>query len=252
MMKGIIFAAGKSSRLGELTKSCPKICLEIEDGKTILDRALASIIKNGIKDLIIVTGHASEKISEAITPYKNNFDSLELIFNDHYSDRNNIYTAYLIRERITEDTLIFNSDIVYDPQILANAVTELNKNPQSFLVVDDHKPLVDEDMKVLLDSEAKIQRINKNLDNSKCSGEYIGILRLAGKDIQRFNSSLEKIIENKEFSVYYEDALDRITDQLEINILSTRGLAWTEIDTPEDYKRAKKIIADLNTTKANA
>jgi choline kinase len=250
MMNGIIFAAGKSSRLGQLTKSCPKICLEIEASTTILDRALNSIIDNEIKNLIIVTGHASEKINLAIEKYRNAFDSLELIYNDHYFDRNNIYTAYLIKERITDDTLIFNSDIVYDPKILSNAVKEVQENQKSFLVVDDHKPLVDEDMKVLLNAEAKISRINKQLDNSACAGEYIGILRLAGKDIQRFNSSLEKIISNQEFSVYYEDALDRITDELEMNILSTRGLAWTEIDTPEDYERAKTIVAKL--TKTNA
>lgn len=246
-MNGIIFAAGRSSRLGSLTNELPKICLEIEEGRTILDRALTSLLENGIKDLTIVTGHAEEKIREACKAYEKRFDSINFIFNELFLKRNNIYTAYLIRHQLSSDTLIFNSDIVYDPEILKNAVKKAESSSKSFLVVDDHKPLLNEDMKVLLNKDGQILRINKELDNEACSGEYIGILRLAGSDITKFNASLEKMIEEKEYDKYYEDALDRITSELDLELVSTKGLLWTEIDTPEDYERAKGIVAKLRT-----
>ena len=249
-MNGIIFAAGRSSRLGSLTNELPKICLQIEPGKTLLDRALTSLFENGIKDLTIVTGHAQEKILEAVKKYETQFDSIKFIYNDLFIERNNIYTAYLIRNEITADTLIFNSDIVYDPKILTNAVKSAKSSNKSFLVVDDCKALVDEDMKVLLNEDGEIIRINKELDNSSCSGEYIGILRLAGNDINKFRTSLEKMIEEKEYAKYYEDALDRIINELELEILSTEGMLWTEIDTPIDYERAKGIVATLTNNKA--
>lgn len=249
-MDGIIFAAGRSSRLGSLTNELPKICLEIEEGRTILDRALTSLLENGIKNLTIVTGHAEGKIREACKAYESKFNSIKFIYNELFIERNNIYTAYLIRHQLNSNTIIFNSDIVYDPEILKNAVKKAESSSKSFLVVDDHKKLVDEDMKVLLDKDGRILRINKELDNEACSGEYIGILRLAGSAITKFNKSLEKMIEEKEYDKYYEDALDRITSELDLELLSTKGLAWTEIDTPVDYERAKGIVAKL--TKANA
>ena len=244
-MNGIIFAAGRSSRLGSLTNELPKICLEIEEGKTILDRALTSLAENGIKNLTIVTGHAEEKIRQATKAYEGKFDSIKFIYNDLFLERNNIYTAYLIRHQINSDTLIFNSDIVYDPEILRLAVKKAESSTKSFLVVDDQKKLVDEDMKVLLDKNGQILRINKELDNEACTGEYIGILRLAGSDITKFNASLEKMIADEEYSKYYEDALDRITAELDLELVLTKGLLWTEIDTPVDYERAKGIIAKL-------
>lgn len=249
VMRGIIFAAGKSSRLGSLTKELPKICLEIDSENTILDRNLKLLSEHGITELIIVTGHAEEKIKEAIKKHEENFHSIQLLYNDHYYDRNNVYTAYLVKDKIDPYTIIFNSDIVYDPGILDNAIKKAQSSLKSFLVVDDSKKLIDEDMKVLLNSNNEIIRINKNLDNNGSVGEYIGILRLTGEDIKKFAKSLEEMIEAEDFDKYYEDALDRISSDLNLELVSTDAKLWTEIDFPEDYQRAKKIVAELNKVK---
>ncbi len=252
-MRGIIFAAGMATRLGDLTKDLPKCCLPINESETILERNLKLMSQYDFTEIIIVTGHAADEIAAVIKKSslrgaggRGNPDyykplQIRSIFNDYYKDRNNIYTAYLIRDLIDENTLIFNSDIVYDERILAISVDALKANKESFMIVDNSEALVDEDMKVLLNEQKNIIRIHKQLDNQKSFGEYIGILRLSNNDASKFKASLENMIANGIYDKYYEDALDRITSELKLKAVSTEGFGWTEIDTKEDYQKAKDL-----------
>ncbi len=240
-MKAIIFAAGQSKRLGHLTHDLPKSCLNLFNNFTVLDFSLKGIHDSGFTELLIVSGHKNEKIENLVNKnWKNKFEKIDFVFNEDFANKNNIYTAHLIRDLIDDETFIFNSDIVYDHDILKNAVKFFKKESKSFLVVDDSKPLLDEDMKIRLKA-GRIVKIHKEQENEICSGEYIGILHLRGKDIKVFKKSLERMIENNETDKYYEDALDTALDDLNLSIVSTKGLSWAEIDTPEDYERAKGL-----------
>ncbi len=249
-MKAIIFAAGRSRRLGYLTDEKPKCCLKISDNLSslmparalsedilIIDLSLHHIFKLGFKSATIVTGHAEKVLREHIANKWHGY-TIDFVFNPEYESRNNIYTAYLVRDLIDDETYIFNSDIVYDLRILEAAI---RSTAPSFIVIDDRKKLVDEDMKVLVNATGRIERINKNLDNAASKGEYIGIMKLAGKELAEFKRSLEYMIDAGDTDKYYEDALDRIVTGLELGTVSTEGHSWTEIDTPEDYQRAQEL-----------
>lgn len=240
-MKAIIFAAGMASRLGNLTKNLPKACLKLNDSETILDRALSLLSTNNFTEVLIVKGHAGEAIDEHAKRWAKKFTKLETFFNPEYSNKNNIYTAYLVKEKLGDGVFVFNSDIVYDSRILELATKAYQNNPQeSFMVVDNSKTLVDEDMKISYQG-SKIIRINKALDNHSSEGEYIGIMHISNNDLGKFSQSLEFMIVNQEFNKYYEDALDRIASDLELRLVSTQGHEWTEIDTLEDYNRARNL-----------
>ena len=59
-MQAIILAAGKGSRLGELTNNKPKSFIEIK-GKKLIEYNLDMLLKYGINDITIVTGYMSEE-----------------------------------------------------------------------------------------------------------------------------------------------------------------------------------------------
>ncbi len=61
-MKAIILAAGKGTRMGDLTKSIPKPMLSVF-GKPILEHIIMGIADAGIKEIFIVVGHRSEIIT---------------------------------------------------------------------------------------------------------------------------------------------------------------------------------------------
>jgi len=241
-MRAVIFSAGKSTRLGELTKETPKSCLAINAEESILERSLRLLKKYGFDEIFIITGFKESVIKKSITKQKNNFKCIETIFNKEFEAKNNYYTALLSADLLGSDTLILNSDIVYSEKILKYVKKEMQNSSESFMVIDNSKPSIDEDMKVYIEPKShKITRINKKLDNAQAYGEYIGIMRINDSDLKYFKNQLNQMLKSNETDKYYEDALDQIAEKINIYPLLTKGEEWTEIDFPEDYAKAKNL-----------
>jgi len=64
-MKAMIIAAGIGRRLSDYSKGKPKTLIEVS-GKPILDYILSSLVKEEIKDVLIVTGYNSRKIKNFV------------------------------------------------------------------------------------------------------------------------------------------------------------------------------------------
>ncbi len=62
-MKAVILAAGKGTRMRELTNALPKPMLRVQ-GKPILEHIVAGIIAAGVRDIFIVTGWHAEVIEK--------------------------------------------------------------------------------------------------------------------------------------------------------------------------------------------
>jgi dTDP-glucose pyrophosphorylase len=62
-MKAVILAAGKGTRMRELTNELPKPMLKVQ-GKPILEHILMGVIAAGIREIFIVTGFRAEVIEQ--------------------------------------------------------------------------------------------------------------------------------------------------------------------------------------------
>ena len=60
-MKAVILAAGKGTRMGELTQEVPKPMLKVR-GKPILEHIILGLVGAAIRDIFIVTGYRAETI----------------------------------------------------------------------------------------------------------------------------------------------------------------------------------------------
>jgi len=60
-MKAVILAAGKGTRMGELTNALPKPMLRVE-GKPVLEHIIGGIVSAGVREMFIVTGFRAEVI----------------------------------------------------------------------------------------------------------------------------------------------------------------------------------------------
>lgn len=250
MKKAIILAAGKGNRLGELTKNLPKCLLEACNANSLIDYSLKSLKDAGIKKVTVVVGFEAERLKAYLeTKWKKSFN-LEFIFNDKYSEFNNIYSALIAKDIWDDETVLLNSDIIYNPKILTSlAMTvKITKGKISYLVIDDGKDLIDEDMKVVIDEENFIRNINKKLHIEESFGEYIGIAFLSGDERKKFIQSLEKLVSLGKTDLYYEDAIAEVVKNGKILPFSTNGLLWTEVDTEEDLNRARLIAKELEST----
>jgi len=62
-MKAVILAAGKGTRMRELTNEVPKPMLRVQ-GKPILEHIILGIVAAGIRDIFVVTGFRAEAVED--------------------------------------------------------------------------------------------------------------------------------------------------------------------------------------------
>ena len=58
-MQALMLAAGMGKRLGRYTKNATK-CMVPVNGKTLIEYAIESLVKNNIKKMVIVVGYKSD------------------------------------------------------------------------------------------------------------------------------------------------------------------------------------------------
>jgi NDP-sugar pyrophosphorylase family protein len=64
-MNAVILCGGLSTRLGEITKSIPKVLLEIK-GKTVLEWQTEKLKKIGIDEVVLAAGHLSDILFKTV------------------------------------------------------------------------------------------------------------------------------------------------------------------------------------------
>lgn len=253
-MIGVILSAGMGTRLMPLTKDRPKPLLEI-NGMTLLERMIKNLMKCDIKEFIVIVGYYKEKVVDFAPELEAKYDiSIEIIENERYDVTNTSVSTYLaskhIEDRKAEDFILINGDNVVDPEI----ITRIGERPNTSLIVDNYKDLNEESFKLIISDETfnddesisngTIAEIGKGIDIPSSTGEFIGVSKVAAKDLTRFNEILEGLMEEDEQN-YYDFAYKPLSKETQIDFVLTNGLKWTEIDDHNDWQQAQKLIDEF-------
>ena len=246
-MQAIILAAGMGRRLGELTKNNTKCMVEV-NGVPLIDRLLGQLSELDLSRVVIVVGYEGEKLKRYIG---NRFDTslkIEYVENPIYDKTNNIYSLALAKEQmIEEDTLLIESDLIFDNRLFRLII----ENPYPNLaLVAKYEPWMDGTM-VRIDSDCNIlDFVPKRLfDYSKTDSYYktVNIYKLS-KDFSKnvyipFLEAYTKALGNNE---YYEQVLRVITflDKVELKALPITDEPWYEIDDVQDLDIAEAIFSE--------
>ena len=122
-MQAVILAAGMGKRLKELTKNNTK-CMVKVNGVALIDRMLHQIEAQNLSRIIIVVGYEGKKLMDYIGTL-NIRTPIEYIENPIYDKTNNIYSLSLAKEWLCrEDTLLFESDLIFDDSVLDALVSD--------------------------------------------------------------------------------------------------------------------------------
>ena len=115
-MQGLILAAGMGKRLKQYTDRKPKVLIEVHE-ICLLTNALEQLIKQGVKETIIVVGYKKEMIIEK---YGFEYKNMKIIYVENclYEHTNNIYSFYLAQEYINDDILMLEGDLLYQEEVL--------------------------------------------------------------------------------------------------------------------------------------
>lgn len=230
-MQAIIMAAGKGSRLGNLTKGKPKSFTEIK-GKKLIEYNLALLEKYHVDEIIIVTGYQCEAFEELTAGEEN----IRLVYNPFYEMVNVLGSFYMGMEALHDDFIYLHADTLCEPVIFEKLV-EMDGD---IILPVEYKQCDDEAMKVRSEN-GKVVQITKQMDIGQAEGEFIGMAAFRKKVIPALKEKTKQLMKEKAFSEYFESVIQRIIDDKEefsIKAVSTQGSFWAEIDFPEDYERA--------------
>lgn len=106
--RAIILAAGICTRMVPLNSSIPKALLKI-NGEVIIEKQIQYLHDVGIKEIYVVVGYMKEKFEYLIDKY-----NVELIVNPLYNIRNNYYSLYLVRNKLSNTYIIPSDILMYD------------------------------------------------------------------------------------------------------------------------------------------
>lgn len=235
-MQAIIMAAGKGSRLGNLTEDKPKCFLEIE-GIKLIEYNIALLHSYGIHDIVIVTGYMTEKMEE----FAARIEGVKCIYNPFYEMVNVLGSFYMAQEYLKEDTIYMHADTLCAPEILE---TILHTEGDIVLPVE-YKHCDEEAMKVVTEN-GRVTEISKLIPCEKAEGEFIGIAKLGKKVLPALRAAAKKLMMKKEFSSYFEGAIQELINEGNHHIVATNigECFWSEVDFLEDYQRATEQICE--------
>ena len=230
-MLPVILAAGLGRRLGGI----PKALFELE-GRPLALRAAHALAAEGHDRVVLVTGHGAEDLerwwAETGPPLEATF-----VFNEHYADLNNFWTvAIAAAECEPGDLMIINSDIVFLPNVVADAAAA---GGDLTLAVEE-APTDDEALKVRME-DGHVRELGKHIDPADAFGEFIGVSVLSDTGREVFRRHAEAAKDAGEANLYYEDVYSRMLDEVDARMSAVPQTDWAEIDAPEDVPRAQGV-----------
>lgn len=237
-MQAIIMAAGKGSRLGNITKGKPKAFAEIK-GKKLIEYNLGLLKKYGIDEIVIVTGYCCEAFEELT----GHMEGVRLVYNPFYEMMNVLGSFYMGMEALKEDFVYLHADTLCEPTVFEKLIY-MAPDADAVLPVD-FGPCNEEAMKVKT-SMGSIVEITKQMPVEEAEGEFIGMAAFRRELIPALKAKTKRLLQEKKFDEYFESAVQRLIDEEDCRIkaVPTAGAFWAEIDFVEDYEQAAECIPE--------
>lgn len=243
-VRGIVLAAGGGTRLRPLTDRLPKTLLEpADDGRSILELAIANLEAAGVEAITVVTGHRAEAIEEACPHLESRYEvDLTLRYNPRHATMNNAYSVWCVRDVLAQGAILVNGDTVH-PGGVEQALLAARGRAPILLALDAHKSLGDEEMKVQL-VDGRLRRVSKHVDPARADGEYIGVSLIEAAAADELAAALQRTFE-QDPDRYYEDGYQEFVDRGGVveTVSIGAGVPWIEVDDHADLARARRLLA---------
>ena len=245
-MQAIILAAGMGKRLKELTENNTKCMVKVGD-KTLIERLLNQIDSISLQRIVIVSGYKSEELKNFIATLKVK-TPIVFINNPIYNTTNNIYSLSLAEDYLkADDTLLFESDIIFEDSILESLVNDPRK---TLALVAKYEPWMDGTCVELGDNDEILHFISKDAFDFNDKEKYYKTVNIY-KFSKEFSESyyipfLKAYVSALGKNEYYEQVLSVIA-MLKEPVIRAKRIEkgkWYEIDDAQDLDIATALFAE--------
>jgi len=241
----VILAAGVGDRLRPFTDKLPK-CLAEVAGVPIMDNALSHLAALGTEQVAIVVGHHKEAIIER---YGQSYleMSITYVVSEDYGTTNNIYSLWLARDHLDQDTLLLEADVFFERAVLERLLSQEGGN---LAIVSRHQSWMSGTV-VSVDARGRIQA-TIDTQNQEDDFDYSKVFKTANIYLFRqdflsryFLPQLQAYITSRDYDDYYESILITLGHRGKNNLIAVDcdDLRWYEIDDESDRLAAEYLFA---------
>jgi len=240
----VILAAGRGSRLKELSLAQPKPMTQVNE-TAIIENLIRQLIQNDIKKIVVVIGYQADKLKSYILDIFSGRAKFIFVENEIFDKTNNIYSLYLAAGYMNYGFYLFEADVFCDDII----VERLLKTAAHDIILIDKFTSEMNGTVVDLDDSAKVLNMYLNKDQTAdfdFSDKYktLNFYKISRSFVHEFfKNKLEAHISGKDVNSYYEQIIKEAVDNgYEFYGLKTENSRWWEIDTQEDLEKAELIF----------
>jgi len=241
MMRAVILAAGRGSRLRHLGEGRPKCLVELE-GKPLIERQIAALRRGGMEEIGVVRGYRSEMID---------FPGLSYFANDRWAETNMVMSLAAAAPWLRSGPVIVSyGDIFYRNELVrglaaapGQLVISYDRAWRSLWTHRFADPLADAET-FRIDAAARLLEIGGRTTNiENIMGQYMGLLKFAPSAWSIIEALLSKLDRPDRDRLDVTGLLRRLlaTKELTISAFPTEG-QWGEIDNPEDVALYEHMI----------
>ena len=232
-MKGIILAAGRGARLNGGNNDMPK-CLVPLGGETLLSRNIRLLQGAGIEDIVVVVGCAADTVRRTCR-------GVEFVENARFAQTNSLYSLWLARPMLADGFVVMNCDVLVHPQLVSDLLTARHEDALLLAYRDDDTEYGDEEMKVRVRC-GRVVDISKTMPPDDADGENLGIAKFGTEGARVLVEEMDALIAGGDHKAWVPRAFKAFAARRPLHAIGTRGFPWTEIDFPEDYRRAVEVV----------
>jgi L-glutamine-phosphate cytidylyltransferase len=228
----IILAAGRGSRVKNLTNKYPKPLLKYLNC-SILDYQLKILNFHKINKINVVVGYKSQYFKK----YK-----LNLITNKKFQTTNMLYSLFKAKKYLKGNLIISYGDIIYSKKILNKIIKSkkdisiaIDNNWKNYWFKRFKDPL--KDLETCKISNNKIIELGKKTINyNEIKGQYIGLIKLTSKGCKIFHKIYKKLKKKKIKNFYLTDFLQELINFNYVLTPVKFNDPWIEFDNYKDFK----------------
>ena len=234
-LRAALLAAGRGIRMGGAE---PKALIALDDKEPPLHYLLRALEKNGVNDLLVITGFAPPALETYLAKHSEGFQ-VTFARNARFASWGNFHSVRMALDQSPGmDLLLLNSDIVVTPAVLERAVAT---DADLVLAVQRRRRLEAEDMRVELDGDI-VRGIGKGLKMVRSHGEFCGVSVIRPRGARVYGDVANGLEWRAETSLYYEDVYARMLDSIGARASVVEEGEYAEIDSPEDVSAAVAVV----------
>jgi len=234
--KGIILAAGDGDRLGELTESCPKVLLPVQDNIPLIRYPIEAMVAAGINEIMIVVGYLGDKVEKELANGSRFGARLRYTFNADYLGGNAISVHKARDWARGERVILCMGDHLIERELVKRLLEDTTVTNETLCV--DYTPAqhheVAEATKVALDGTGCIENIGKDLVYWDALDTGVFLLT------DNFFKALDELVNQYGVDVEISDVVRFLISQgYCFDTCDASGCFWLDVDTKEDLNMAR-------------